>query len=154
MEAFLFENVYRHPKLMDIRQRAATRLKQLFKLLVAYPIVSQPFSAAGCQNWCRISHGFYLGGMTDRFCDDTYVHLVELGREQGANGEALGCCQHRRLDIILSSYSSYLIDRTYRLIGPIHILSRFCFSSSQQRFVFFLLQVRIAIFAFYLLQVN
>ncbi len=44
LEKFLFEHVYRHPRLIEIRQRAATRVRQLFSLLNAIqsvcPIVS------------------------------------------------------------------------------------------------------------------
>ena len=88
LEEFLFESVYRHPKLMEIRQRAATRLRQMFHLLLAYPqrlpkrfqsLIQQYDSS---QHAIRRAVAQYLAGMTDRFCDDTYVNLVELGRSQ------------------------------------------------------------------------
>ena len=37
LENFLFEHVYRHPRLVEVRQRAATRINQLFRLLKSYP---------------------------------------------------------------------------------------------------------------------
>jgi dGTPase len=89
LEEFLFENVYRHPRLMEIRQRAATRLRQMFHLLVAYPqrlpkrfqsFIQQQDSSP---QTIRRTVAQYLAGMTDRFCDDTYVNLIELGRSQG-----------------------------------------------------------------------
>jgi dGTPase len=88
LEDFLFENVYRHPKLMEVRRRAATRLQQMFHLLVAYPqrlpkrfqsLIQQQSSTPDA---IRRVVAQYLAGMTDRFCDDTYVNLVELGRSQ------------------------------------------------------------------------
>jgi dGTPase len=83
LEAFLFENVYRHPRLMEIRQRAATRVKQMFKLLVAYPErLPSRFQQLATRSGTERAVGQYLAGMTDRFCDETYIQLVELGREQ------------------------------------------------------------------------
>jgi dGTPase len=82
LEKFLFEKVYRHPRLMDVRQRAAVRVKQLFKLLVAYPErLPVRFQQRAARFGVERSVGEYLGGMTDRFCDETYVQMVELGRE-------------------------------------------------------------------------
>ncbi len=86
LEAFLFENVYRHPKLLDMRQRAATRVKQMFKLLVAYPERLPPrFQQLAAKHGEERSVGQYLAGMTDRFCDETYIQLVELGRDQASD---------------------------------------------------------------------
>jgi dGTPase len=86
LEAFLFDNVYRHPRLIEIRQRASTRMTQLFKLLETHPerlpLRFQNFAAS--QNVPR-AVGHYLAGMTDRFCDDQYTRLVELGRDRGAD---------------------------------------------------------------------
>jgi dGTPase len=88
LEDFLFESVYRHPRLMEIRLRAATRLRQMFHLLVAYPqrlpkrfqsFIEQQDSTP---HTIRRVVSQYLAGMTDRFCDDTYVNLIELGRSQ------------------------------------------------------------------------
>ncbi len=86
LERFLFEHVYRHPKLMDVRQRAATRVKQLYKLLVAYPErLPTRFQQRAARYGIEQSVGEYLGGMTDRFCDDTYIQMVELGRDQACD---------------------------------------------------------------------
>ena len=86
LEAFLFENVYRHPRLMEMRRRAATRVKQMFQLLVAYPDRLPPrFQQLAAKNGTERSVGQYLAGMTDRFCDDTYIQLIELGRDQAAD---------------------------------------------------------------------
>jgi len=82
LEAFLFEHVYRHPKLIAVRQRAATRLNQLFRLLKSYPQRLPERFRKWALDW-GVEHtiAVYLAGMTDRFCDDEYVSLIELGRD-------------------------------------------------------------------------
>jgi dGTPase len=81
LERFLFDNVYRHPRLVEVRQRAATRLRQLFKLLVAYPERLPDRFREWSKSWgIPRAVGVYLAGMTDRFCDDQYITLVEMGR--------------------------------------------------------------------------
>jgi len=83
LESFLFENVYRHPRLLDMRQRAATRVKQMFKLLSNYPErLPSRFQQRVTKNGIEPTVGQYIAGMTDRFCDETYIQLVELGRAQ------------------------------------------------------------------------
>lgn len=83
LQRFLFDHVYRHPRLIEIRKRAATRLKQLFKLLVAYPErLPTRFQQRAARIGAERSVGDYLAGMTDRFCDDTYIQMIELGRDQ------------------------------------------------------------------------
>ncbi len=82
LEKFLFEHVYRHPRLIEIRQRAATRVRQLFSLLNAYPErLPHRFQQIAATRGVPIAVGFYIAGMTDRFCDDQYVRMIELGRE-------------------------------------------------------------------------
>lgn len=86
LERFLFQNVYRHPRLIDVRQRAATRLQQLFLLLKAYPErLPERFQRLGSEWGTDRAIGVYLAGMTDRFCDDQYVAMVEMGRSQAAD---------------------------------------------------------------------
>jgi dGTPase len=86
LEEFLFEQVYRHPKLTEIRQRAATRIHQLFRLLKAYPDRLPDRFQAWASHWgIERAIATYIAGMTDRFCDDQYVNLVELGRSRAAD---------------------------------------------------------------------
>ncbi len=86
LEEFLFEQVYRHPKLADILQRAATRIHQMFRLLKAYPERLPDRFQAWATNWgVERAVATYIAGMTDRFCDDQYVNLVELGRSQAVD---------------------------------------------------------------------
>jgi dGTPase len=82
LEAFLFEQVYRHPRLIEVRSRAATRLNQLFRLLKAYPQrLPERFKRMVNESGIEHTIAIYLAGMTDRFCDEQYVAMVELGRE-------------------------------------------------------------------------
>ncbi len=84
LEAFLFEHVYRHPKLVEVRLRAATRLNQLYRLLKSYPQRMPVRFQKWVSEWgVERTVAIYLAGMTDRFCDDQYICLVELGREAG-----------------------------------------------------------------------
>jgi dGTPase len=83
LEAFLFERVYRHPRLMEVRQLAATRVKQLFFFFAAHPERLPPrFQMRAERFGIHRSIGQYIGGMTDRFCEETYIQMIELGREQ------------------------------------------------------------------------
>ena len=82
LEAFLFEHVYRHPNLVEVRLRAATRLNQLYRLLKAYPQrLPERFQKWAAEWGVEHTVAVYLAGMTDRFCDDQYTSLIELGRE-------------------------------------------------------------------------
>ncbi len=84
LEQFLYEHVYRHPKLAVVRQRAATHIHQLFRLLKAYPDRLPERFRTWVTPWgLERTVATYIAGMTDRFCDEQYVSLVELGRDQG-----------------------------------------------------------------------
>jgi dGTPase len=86
LEEFLFEHVYRHAKLVEVRQRAATRIHQLFRLLKAYPERLPERFRSWLSLWgLERTVAAYIAGMTDRFCDDQYVALLELGRDQAAD---------------------------------------------------------------------
>ena len=82
LESFLFEHVYRHPKLVEVRQRAATRLNQLYRILRSYPQrLPERFQRWASELGVEHTVVVYLAGMTDRFCDDQYTSIVELGRD-------------------------------------------------------------------------
>lgn len=89
LSGYLFDHVYRHEKLIDIRQRAARRLSQLFYLLQAYPQRLPPrFTALIDRLGTSRTVGVYLAGMTDRFCDEVYLQLIEMGRDHAPDWEA------------------------------------------------------------------
>jgi dGTPase len=82
LERFLFDNVYRHPRLIEIRQQAAARLRELFEFLAHHPTRLPERFQVLAESWgVPRATGVYLAGMTDRFCEEQYqallVHKVE-----------------------------------------------------------------------------
>ncbi|MCA9193426.1 MAG: dNTP triphosphohydrolase [Planctomycetales bacterium] len=83
LEDFLFDNVYRHPQLVEIREHASRRVQRLFECLVESPQKLPPrfidrAQSIGVERAVRD----YLAGMTDRFCDSQYRSLIELAEPQ------------------------------------------------------------------------
>lgn len=80
LEVFLFDRVYRHPRLIEVRSQAAHQLKTLFELLQQYPDrMPKRFQERAQRYSLAQAVGEYLAGMTDRFCRDQYQSLVQLG---------------------------------------------------------------------------
>ncbi len=83
LEQFLFENVYRHPQLIAVRQRAAQRIEQLFDCLVAKPQwLPTRFQDRANRSGVHRAVGEYLAGLTDNTCDTLYTNVIELGLDQ------------------------------------------------------------------------
>jgi dGTPase len=77
LEAFLFESVYRHPRLMPVRQAAADRLSELFRILATHPDRLPLRFRQRCERMpIERAVGDYLAGMTDEFCDTQYHHAT------------------------------------------------------------------------------
>lgn len=74
LELFLFEAVYRHPRLMPVREAAATRLRGLFERLMRTPnrLPMRFRHRAETLPLARVV-GEYLAGMTDVFCDQQFA---------------------------------------------------------------------------------
>jgi dGTPase len=76
LESFLFDAVYRHPRLIPVRDAAAARLRDLFEVLSRTPDRLPLRFRKRCQ-----SHpiakvvGEYLAGMTDAFCDAQWAGI-------------------------------------------------------------------------------
>ncbi|MEI6526069.1 MAG: dNTP triphosphohydrolase [Planctomycetota bacterium] len=86
LERFLFENVYRHERLVEVRDKAAMRLRQLYKSLAGHPARLPDRARHWARSWGNErAVGAYLAGMTDRFCDEQYLLLVEMGRPCGVD---------------------------------------------------------------------
>ncbi len=77
LERFLFERVYRHPRLMQVRRAAEHRLQTLFVELQAHP-ERLPMRFRRRAELIGVSRavGEYLAGMTDRFCDNQHAFLL------------------------------------------------------------------------------
>ncbi len=77
LEAFLFEAVYRHPRLMAVRQAAAQRLGELLDGLIATPDrLPLRFRVRAAEVGVPRSASDYIAGMTDRFCDAQHHYLT------------------------------------------------------------------------------
>lgn len=84
LEDFLFDHVYRHPRLIEIRARAAGRIHRLFEFLRQRPDHLPLRFQAWIDPWgLERTVATYIAGMTDRFCDEMYHKLVEQGYPQG-----------------------------------------------------------------------
>lgn len=77
LEAFLFESVYRHSRLIPVREAAANRLHTLFTILVGKPDrLPLRFRQRAEQMPVEEAVGHYLAGMTDKFCDTQFRHAT------------------------------------------------------------------------------
>lgn len=83
LSQYLFDNVYRHEKLVQIREKAAQRVSRLYETLVNAPqYLPKRFLDFAQKDGIEVAVGYYIAGMTDRFCDAQYRSLVELGATQ------------------------------------------------------------------------
>lgn len=81
LEQFLFERVYRHPKLLRIRHEARNQLLALFDCFVGNPRTlpgkaQRRIETVGLYR----AVGEYLAGMTDRFCRQQYARHIGISR--------------------------------------------------------------------------
>ena len=73
LERFLYDSVYRHPRLIEVRSRAQQRLHELFQEYVRHPKRLPEASQRRAEAVGRSrAVGDYLASMTDRFCDQQY----------------------------------------------------------------------------------
>src|SRR5262245_13997874 len=78
LEKFLYQSVYRHPRLIDVRAEAQGRLKQMFELLCGSSERMPPqFQSRAEKVGIHRAVGDYLAGMTDRYCDQQYEALFK-----------------------------------------------------------------------------
>ena len=78
LESFLFRTVYRHPRLLPMREAAAERIQQLFEILVS-DVGRLPlrFRQRAERRDIRQVAGEYIAGMTDKFCDDQHRFALQ-----------------------------------------------------------------------------
>src|SRR5439155_23715389 len=83
LEAFLYQRVYRHPRLIEVRAEAQGRLKRLFEQLCNAPErMPSQFQARAGKVGVHRAVGDYLAGMTDRYCDQQYEELFPASSGQ------------------------------------------------------------------------
>jgi dGTPase len=79
LEAFLFESVYRHSRLIPVREAAAHRLHTLFTVLMGNPErLPLRFRQRAERMPAEKAVGQYLAGMTDEFCDAQHKHATSV----------------------------------------------------------------------------
>ena len=77
LEAFLFDAVYRHPRLIAVRDAASGRLHELLEGLIRRPDrLPLRFRTRANEVGVPRSVGDYLAGMTDRFCDTQHHYFT------------------------------------------------------------------------------
>jgi len=77
LEEFLYDSVYRHANLLEVRRRAQQQLTEMFEYLVRHPnFLSPPYRARIEEVGIRRAVADYVGGMTDRFCYQRYDELI------------------------------------------------------------------------------
>jgi dGTPase len=78
LEAFLFQNVYRHPRLVSIRQQAHEKIQTLWQIYVDDPSrLPKKYQRRANEIGIHQMAGQYIAGMTDRFFEDTYRLMVQ-----------------------------------------------------------------------------
>jgi dGTPase len=80
LERFLYDQVYRHPRLIAVRHQAQVRLKAMFECYLREPGRLPPrYQQRADEVGLERSIGDYLAGMTDRFCDQQYRQMFGEG---------------------------------------------------------------------------
>ncbi len=81
LETFLFDAVYRHPRLIPVRDAAAKRLSELFAVLMKDPSrLPLRFRQRQQDHPLEKVIGEYLAGMTDAFCDQQHQYAIATPR--------------------------------------------------------------------------
>jgi dGTPase len=76
LESFLYDRVYRHPRLLAVRAQAQTRLRAMFDRYQQQPELLPPhFQIRAEAVGLPRAAGDYLAGMTDRFCDQQFRRM-------------------------------------------------------------------------------
>lgn len=77
LEAFLYKHVYRHPKLVAVRQLAQDRLKEMFACFCRDPgLFPEKYQPRAQKIGAPRMAVEYIAGMTDRFCEHTWAEIT------------------------------------------------------------------------------
>ncbi len=76
LERFLYDRVYRHPRLLELREHSQSKLRQMFDGYVARSeLLPDNFRARIDKHGLPRTVGDYLAGMTDRFAEQEHRKL-------------------------------------------------------------------------------
>ncbi len=76
LEAFLYQNVYRHPDLVAVRKRAQDRLKEMYEAYCNDPgLFPEKYQNRSEKVGVRRMAVEYIAGMTDHFCEQTWTKI-------------------------------------------------------------------------------
>ncbi len=77
LQQYLYQTVYRHPRLIAVRQRAQQRLQLLFEHYCQHPELFPQHVLARCDAvGLKRAAAEYLAGMTDHYCEQTFRDLI------------------------------------------------------------------------------
>lgn len=77
LEQFLFQRVYRHPRVLAVRTKVQDELRQMFEVLVGQPDrMPAHFHERAERTGVERTVGDYLSGMTDRYAHGEFVRLT------------------------------------------------------------------------------
>ena len=75
LESFLYDRVYRHPRLMEVRENAQNRLRAMFHGFVEHPEwFPRKYQVRAEKIGIERMAVEYLAGMTDHFCEQVYAN--------------------------------------------------------------------------------
>ena len=77
LKSFLFKNLYRHPRVVNVTQEAAEQIEFLFQYFLKYPEEIPGHFRKKDNLQRRIAH--YIAGMTDRFARSEFIRLQSKG---------------------------------------------------------------------------
>ena len=73
LEKFLYERVYRHSQLVEVRQKAQERLRNMYEGYCKNPDFIPAHHRSRIEKiGLQRTAGEYIAGMTDKFCEDTF----------------------------------------------------------------------------------
>ena len=77
LESFLYRTVYRHPRLIEMREKAQNRIRHLFDVYVRQPDgFPEKYQPRAQKIGISRMAGEYIAGMTDRFFEQTFERLT------------------------------------------------------------------------------
>ncbi len=80
LERFLYQRVYRHPKLVKIRDQAQARVQQMFATYCGKPdLFPKKYQARAQKIGVPRMAVEYIAGMTDKFFEDTFQRTHSVG---------------------------------------------------------------------------